>query len=120
MLPIRDTAERTSAVRSARSRGPEGLLTAWARALEPRARRSLFARLVSADVALAGTFPSYARADRVERVCFLLLCECAGRRGLDPGEFAMLSANPLGDAMHALSMVASQRRIRSRGRPDDR
>jgi hypothetical protein len=84
----------------------DGPLTAWVRSLDAERKVSLFQRLVRADVALSHAFPAYAEVRRVQRVCFLLLCEAASIRGLHPSELVMLSCDPQGDALRALAVIS--------------
>lgn len=103
-----------SAPRAALRRATDGPLTAWALALDDAARSRVFQRLIRADVALATTFPAYADVRRVERVCFLVMCEAAASRGLHAGELAMLSTAPERDALSALAILARDKKSSGR------
>ncbi|MBL8745095.1 MAG: hypothetical protein JNK58_01925 [Phycisphaerae bacterium] len=97
--------QRHAGARTSR-RAHVGVLTHWLASLTASQRRRLFDRLVRADVALASTLGHYQAAERIHRMGFLLMTECANARALHVGELALLFPSIEHEAVRALGVLA--------------
>lgn len=116
MLPTNRSwrPERRRRISAAGSR--QAPILQWVRSLPSDERSALLKKLVRMDVGLASAVPMRAVSPRVARMCLLLLCECASRRGLNAGELAVLFQITEMEALRALVLLLDGERRRPRSR----